>query len=840
MEHKIRISVRNLVEFILRSGDIDNRRGTMADKDAMLLGSKLHRKIQGRMGAAYQAEVFLKGTFYGETEEPAEQSKEVLEQLNEERGETEQGPEHSPGTGTRYSITVEGRADGIIQEDTGVVVDEIKGIFRSLEYMEEPVSVHLAQAKCYAYLYASDHNLNQMTVQMTYCNLETEDIKRFRETYTFGELENWFFDILEEYKKWASWQIRWKQIRQASIRGIEFPFPYREGQKDLAAAVYRTIARQKKLFIQAPTGAGKTISTLFPAVKAVGEGLGNKIFYLTAKTIARTVAEEAFSLLKQQGLQYKTITLTAKEKICRCEEMECNPDACPYAKGHFDRVNDAVFDMITNQERFDREALEAQADKWMVCPFELSLDVSLWVDAVICDYNYVFDPRAHLKRFFAEGVKGDYLFLIDEAHNLVERGREMFSAQLYKEDFLALKRQVNNVSKKMTRALERCNQHLLGLKRECGAKGEEAGVERTYEILENVGMFPVSLMNLCGIMEKFLEDSKNHELNQHILELYFQIRSFLDICDRVDECYVIYTELEGDGRFKLKLYCVDPSVNIQECLDKGNSTVFFSATLLPVDYYKSLLSTSKDDYAVYANSCFDQKKKQILIGKDTSSKYTNRSLQEYQRTASYIKEAVEAKRGNYLVFFSSYKMMEDVARCFEEIKPETVDVLCQTSRMTEARREEFLEAFEAGRENSLVGFCVMGSIFGEGIDLKRDRLIGAIIVGTGLPQVCNEREILKNYYDRKRGDGFRYSYLCPGMNKVLQAAGRVIRTEEDHGVILLLDERFTRYQYRQMFPREWSDYEVCVLDNIEEKLQKFWNRQEESQSLTVQNPNLVV
>lgn len=834
MEHKIRISVRNLVEFILRSGDIDNRRGTMADKDAMQLGSKLHRRIQGRMGAAYQAEVFLKGTFYGQLSEEDEDCTEKKEL--QETMEMENSEEYSD----RYSITVEGRADGIIQEDDGVAVDEIKGVFRKLEYMEEPVPVHLAQAKCYAYLYAAEHNLDQMTVQMTYCNLETEDIKRFRETYDFEELEDWFFLILEEYKKWASWQIRWRQRRQASIRNIQFPFPYREGQKDLAAAVYRTIARKKKLFIQAPTGAGKTISTVFPAVKAVGEGLGDKIFYLTAKTIARTVAEEAFALLKEQGLQYKTITLTAKEKVCRCEEMECNPDACPYAKGHFDRVNDAVFDMITHQERYDRETLEAQADKWMVCPFELALDVSLWADAVICDYNYVFDPRAHLKRFFAEGAKGEYLFLIDEAHNLVERGREMFSAQLYKEDFLALKKQVKDVNKKMTRALERCNQHLLGLKRECGAAQEKSGKEQSYEILENVGMFPVALMNLCGIMEKFLEDSGNHELNQSILELYFQIRSFLDICDRLDECYVVYAEIEPDGRFKLKLFCVDPSVNIQECLNKGNSTVFFSATLLPVDYYKSLLSTVKDDYAVYANSCFDQKKKQVLIGQDTSSRYTNRSLKEYQRTAAYIKTVVNAKKGNYLVFFSSYKMLEEAASCFRQIQPEKVELICQSSRMTETEREAFLEHFSGDREKSLVGFCVMGSIFGEGIDLKGNRLIGAIIVGTGLPQVCIEREILKKYYDEKKGDGFRYAYLCPGMNKVLQAAGRVIRTEEDRGVILLLDERFTGYQYRQMFPREWEDFEVCVLGNMEGKLQNFWNCQEESQSLTVQNPNLVV
>ena len=803
MDQEIRISVRNLVEFILRSGDIDNRRGTMADKDAMQMGSRLHRKLQGRKGASYQAEVFLTGTF-------------------------------SCGA---FSITVEGRADGIIQEDGGVVVDEIKGVFRGLEYVEEPVPVHLAQAKCYAYLYAVKQGLSEIGVQMTYCNLETEELKYFRSSYEVSQLEQWFFQILEEYKKWAAYQTEWRQIRQDSIKKMEFPFPYREGQRELAAAVYRTIARKKKLFIQAPTGTGKTISTVFPAVKAVGEELGEKIFYLTAKTLARTVAEKAFSLLAGQGLRYKVVTITAKEKVCLCEEMECNPDACPYAKGHFDRINDAVYDMLTTHTSFGREEIQAQAKKWMVCPFELTLDVSLWVDAVICDYNYVFDPRAHLKRFFSDGVKGEYLFLIDEAHNLVDRGREMFSAALWKEDFLSVKKAVKSAAGKdhglggkLARGLERCNRQLLELKRECDG----------CQVLESVGTLPVSLTNLCGVMEKFLEESRNREVNDQVLDLYFQVRSFLDICDRLDECYVIYTQLEENGKFMLKLYCVDPSVNIQECLNRGNSTIYFSATLLPVDYYRRLLSTDPEDYAVYAKSCFDQSKKQVWIGTDTSTRYSSRGPAEYRKLAEYIKKAVLGKSGNYLVFFSSYRMLEDVADCFEAIRPEQVRLICQTSGMKEPEREAFLEEFSEGREETLVGFCVMGSIFGEGIDLKRDRLIGVVVVGAGLPQVCNEREILKRYYDGRGMDGFQYAYLCPGMNKVLQAAGRVIRTEEDRGIILLLDQRFTQYQYRRMFPREWADYGLCSVEDIDRKVRSFWENQEDSGSLSVQNGHLVV
>lgn len=434
MEEKIiRISVRNLVEFILREGDIDNRKAGLPDKEAMQLGGRIHRKIQRQMGSDYHAEVPLKITV------PCE----------------------------GFAIQIEGRADGIQKTADGVVVDEIKGVLRELEYIEKPVGVHLAQAKCYGYIYGKQQELDSITVQMTYCQMETEEVKRFQETFSIEELERWFFDIVMQYEKWARFQIEWRQTRDATIKEAEFPYPYREGQRELVTSVYRTILRKKKLFIQAPTGVGKTMTTIFPAVKAVGEGLGDKIFYLTAKTITRTVAEQAFQILKKNGLQYKVATLTAKEKICFCEKAECNPDVCPYAKGHFDRVNDAVYEMITTMEEMSRENIETQAKKHSVCPFEMGLDVSLWVDAIICDYNYVFDPNAHLKRFFSEGKKGEYLFLIDEAHNLVERGREMYSAVLYKEEFLQMKKAVRYESVKLTRQLEGCNQMLLEMKREC-------------------------------------------------------------------------------------------------------------------------------------------------------------------------------------------------------------------------------------------------------------------------------------------------------------------------------------------------------------------------------------
>lgn len=778
----LRISVRNLVEFILREGSIDNRISGSMEREAMLLGGRMHRKIQRKMGPEYHAEISLK------TRIPCD----------------------------GYTLQIEGRADGIIireaENEPDVTVDEIKGIFRDLEHLESPVNVHLAQAKCYAYIYAEQNRLSQISVQMTYCHLDTEAIRRFLYHYTVEELRTWFDELVAGYRKWAEFQIQWKRERDESIGRVDFPFPYRKGQYELAASVYRTILRKKKLFIQAPTGVGKTMSVIFPAVKAVKEGLGDKIFYLTAKTITRTVAEQAFRTLKEKGLKFKLITLTAKEKICFCEETECNPDSCPYADGHFDRVNDAVFDMITGQEEISREALERQARKYRVCPFELSLDVSVWADAVICDYNYVFDPNAHLKRFFSEGENSGSLFLIDEAHNLVERGREMYSAVLYKEDFLDVKRSVKTKDARLARRLDETNRLFLELKREC----------ETYRVLESVSHLALKLMNLLTEMERFLDEYREEECREIIRNLYFQVRDFLNIHDILDENYVIYSELEDSGRFKVKLFCVNPAANLQSYLEQGNSTVFFSATLLPIRYYKSLLSTEKDDYAVYAESPFPEENRLLLIGGDVSTRYSRRGRVMYRRIAEYISAVERSRRGNYIAFFPSYRFMEDVYEEFKDLVSDCETVI-QTQFMDEKEREDFLGRFETSdSENSLIGFCVMGGIFSEGIDLSADRLIGAVVVGTGLPQVCNEREIVKKYFDSRGMKGFDYAYLYPGMNKVLQSAGRVIRTEEDRGIILLLDDRFCQNQYRELFPREWKNVRLCRMNEIEETAKEFW------------------
>ena len=781
-KERIKISVRNLVEFILRSGNLDNRRTSAADREAMQKGSRIHRKLQKQMKASYKAEVPLK--------------------WEEEYSD--------------FIIEIEGRADGIIDDEEACVIDEIKGVYRDLYFLEEPVPVHKAQAMCYAYFYASQKKISKIEVQMTYCHLETEEIKRFREEFSFSYLKKWFEDLLSEYYKWANFQYQRRIERRSSMEGLEFPYPYRKGQKELVSGVYHTMRTEKQLFIQAPTGIGKTMAAIFPAVRAVGEGHGDKIFYLTAKTITRTVAEEAFSILKEKGLSYKTISITAKEKLCLCEETDCNPEKCPYAEGHFDRINAAVFEILNEKDTYLREDLLEQAEKHRVCPYEMCLDISSWVDAVICDYNYVFDPNVYLRRFFGDGVKGDYLFLIDEAHNLVERGRKMYSAVLCKEDFLETAKIVKEHSAKLYKILKKCNRLMLEYKRECDE----------CTVMENIAGLSLQLMNLLGEMENFLEKEHEEKVQKAVLEFSFSVRHFLNMYDIADENYVIYSHYDDEQRFLITLYCVNPKRNLQECLNKGRGAVFFSGTFLPLPYYRSLFSERRDDYAICASSPFLRENLKLLVACDVSSKYTRRGVSEYEKMAEYIYELAAGKQGNYMVFFPSYRMLEDIYEIFRNKTEERqfeVSCILQSSNMTEQEREEFLEAFQENSAKTLIGFCVMGGIFSEGIDLTGERLIGAAIVGTGLPQVGCEREILKNYYDEKAQNGFAYAYRYPGMNKVLQAAGRVIRTKEDRGVVLLLDERFLQREYLELFPQEWQSYERCTVGNAGQKIRAFWD-----------------
>lgn len=775
---KVKVSVRNLVEFIERGGDIDTRIAASSDKEAMLAGGRAHRKLQKAMKDSYKAEVSL-------------------------ADEVEYDD---------LSIVVEGRADGIIEQDPPVI-DEIKGIYRNPDSLLEPVPVHLSQAKCYAAILAKRDGLSAVDVRMTYVNLINEDIRYFNFHYTAEELFIWYERLLREYYKWAKDFSDRTRARDMSISHLEFPFVYRTGQRELVASVWHTIKEKQNLFIEAPTGVGKTMSVIFPAVRSMGEGRGDRIFYLTSKTVTGTVALDAFRILMEKGLHFKLSILTAKEKICPLSEPSCNPDDCPYAKGHFDRINDAVFELLHKTDVFDRGAILEEAQERKVCPFELSLDTALWTDAVICDYNYAFDPNARLRRFFGDNVRGDSILLVDEAHNLVERGRSMYSASLSKEHVLAAKKDLKGIHPPLVKLLEKLNRRLLLLKHSC---------EHTT-VMDTAGDLILPLMQITEKMDDFFRNSPDPVLRKKLQDFYFEIRQFINTFDYVDDNYVTYSELTEEGEFLVHLFCVNPAANLSLITERVRATIFFSATLLPIAYYRQMLSGKEDDPAIYAESPFSQDQRVLLVARDVSTRYSSRGPSLYRKIARAIHDTAAAEKGNYLAFFPSYKMMNDVFDIYRnEFDEPGINWVVQTPSMREEDREMFLENFYEDPRQTLIGFSVMGGIFAEGIDLTGTRLIGAVVVGTGLPQIGHEKEILRNYYDSRGFDGFAYAYRIPGMNKVLQAAGRVIRTTSDHGVIVLLDDRFLTNEYRLLFPREWKNCRIIRADDVKEVLSQFW------------------
>lgn len=828
IRYGIKVSVRSLVEFVLRSGDIDDRFGGPS-VSAMQEGSRMHRLIQGKQGGEYRAEVPLRYDYVTE----------------------------------KYVLRIEGRADGIISDNFGddsdpnsrqlsinalfsdgkaVTIDEIKCVRKRLSKIRKADPVHLAQAKVYAYIYLVQNDLNFIRVRMTYCNPEKEDVKFFFEEYTDKEIKRWFDELIDSYRKFTDLQIEHYEKRQASIEGLEFPFEYRGSQEELTENVAQTIREKKKLFMEAPTGVGKTITTLYPSVKSMGERLTEKVFYFTAKTITRTVADNAVDQMRNAGLVAKSVVLTAKEKICLTAKKECNPLDCPFAKGHYDRINEAVYDTVRSADRFDRDSIQAAARKHNVCPFELSLDLTWFADVIICDYNYLFDPHAYLRRFFADGSGSDFVFLVDEAHNLLDRGRDMYSAELTIAQFGKLKYRLDEYlsgrgatevavfrrgrkkrEAELTEFIEKISRALDNCIKTMAAMAEQT---EKFRLLENVNTLAGQVEGLNSAIGHYFSDEDNPPMRKDILELYFETCHFMLIYEKLDKNYRMYAEVKEDYSFMVKLLCVDPSENLGECMARGRASVLFSATFLPLQYYKKLLGGADDDYEIYAGSPFDPNRLGIFIARDVTSLYTRRTDDMYRMIADRIADVINTKKGNYMVFFPSYSFMEKVSVFFEErhYNRRNLKLMKQDPRMNEDRREEFLEAFrDEDERKSVIGFCVLGGIFSEGIDLQGEALIGSVIIGTGLPQLGVEKEIIREFFEE---NGFDYAYRFPGMNKVLQAAGRVIRTETDTGVVVLLDERYVDNSYKKLFPREWTRYAVVSGESLPRAISEFWYSQE--------------
>lgn len=775
------ISVRSLVEFVMQSGDLTT--GGFQRRDRAQLGTQGHKRVQKSRPDGYETEVEVAYLIEG--------SVPLLE--------------------------VRGRIDGLYSNKEPVIIEEIKTTTLSLDLIHEDHNpLHWGQAQCYAFMYARQHQLGETNIHLTYYHLDSHEEKTFERHFKLADLENFFSNLVTAYLSWFQKVQAWQARRDSSIEQLSFPYSeYRPGQRDMAVAVYKAIRTKDRAYIQSPTGVGKTIATLFPSVKALGQGLATKIFFLTAKTSGRLVAEKALEDMRRSDLYIRSVTLTAKEKICFCLPVNCDPDVCIFARGYFDKVKFALEELDQHQT-FTRPVIEELARKYEICPFEFSLDLALWVDCIICDYNYVFDPRVYLHRFF-DLTTDPYIFLVDEAHNLPERARAMYSAELEKETVLQLIRTLKPHVPGLAKKLDVVNKLLLEKRKTCQSKGIDSLVDHELpeELLKAIREFSHEA-------EDWLVQNQAAEFRQELLEFYFLCSNYLRTAEYFDTFYVSYFERVGQSNLKSKLFCLDPAPLLMTPLERSRSTVFFSATLLPMDYFMKLLTGAAEHPKYIFQSPFPQENVPLLIHNKISTKYDQRA-DSYDAVADVIVSVLDTRTGNYLVFFPSYVYLNEVVDRLKARLPER-QLLIQERGMTEDARDAFLSQFSSSNEETLVGFAVMGGVFGEGIDLVGERLIGIVVVGVGLPQLGLERDLVKEYFDALTGNGFAYAYQYPGFNRVLQATGRVIRTDTDQGIIVLIDERFINARYRHLFPSHWQGYKVVTsIDEIETELRNFWS-----------------
>lgn len=684
------------------------------------------------------------------------------------------------------------------------------------EISDEMLRVPLAELKLYAHLYMNLKKIETIDLLIVFQHIDYIDTIEKKFTFELKEINEFFYESVEKYLKWNELTSKWTKERNNSIKPLKFPFKqYRDGQEKLARSTYITIAQEKKMFAQAPTGVGKTISTIFPAIKAVGENKIDKIFYLTAKTIGAKVAEESFEKMRTQGMKFRNITLTAKDKVCFKPNAKCNPVSCEYAKNYYGKVNDVIFEMLENENTFTRQMIEEYARKYKVCPFELSLDLSLYSDAIICDYNYVFDPNVYLKRYFEDGMKCNCAFLIDEAHNLVDRARNMYSAEFSKKTlitalevcqakFPAIEKLILNVLAEVTTYEDRC------------MNGEFSSKKMPHKLANSISSLSDSLTALFHKSK-----NKNVEDFDKLGELNTACNQFVNIAEMYDEYYMFYLENKEDTVFKL--FCIDPSNNLKKAYKRGKSAIIFSATLSPLTYFRDILGGDKESYGMVLDSPFDVKNREILVVDNISTRYKDRE-KSYDQIVEQIHSVVEGKMGNYMVFLPSFDYMNKLKERFNIKYPEIKTIKQETS-MTELEREVYLSNFETKPKKTLVSFNVISGIFSEGIDFKGDMLVGAIIVGVGLPMICLERNVIKDHFQAKNGYGFDFSYTFPGLNRVVQAAGRVIRTDNDRGIIMLIDDRFGTHKYKSLFPKEWSNhYSVKNAETTKNIVDRFWKQ----------------
>ncbi len=826
----VELSVRELCALAYKGGSLDTRLPSKSWILRAAEGRDVHRQLQASRGPDYHAEVMLRNRC--------------------RCGDLE--------------FSVSGRADGVYCEPDGTcVVEEIKSVSGpafglAALYAKAPRARDLAQLSCYGYFLCVARGLPSVTLRLTYAEAgEEQEVAHTDAIMSADHLRELYVAMLAVILPQAQdLVVRETQVREACRRAL-FPYPeMRASQQDMIRECWRDMRRGQTLFAQAPTGIGKTISTLYPAVRCLGEKICDKIFYLTAKGSTRREAFAAAGRMAEAGTPVRACVITARESACVCQAAResgdrltnfCNPDCCPYAKGYYDRVEGVITTLLDSGTLFSGLTIREAALAGRVCPYELALDLSERCEIVICDYNYVFSPQVYLRRYLADGIPNTdghrYIFLVDEAHNLADRARDMYSGMLCLSDVTAAQGAMNIWEKQSEQMLfpdEDCAQHgrvtmtasllddLAGTLSRMA--GRCAGTESTGSdgIRRGVSLEREAPALLCETVEAlsrqcdiWLRHNPMHPLYRMVDTLAASLRVFRVATAYYDSHFVTFTETEGE-EVRVRLVCLDPSGILEPILAKAQSRVLFSATLTPTDYFADILGGGKAGVTARFDSPFPPDHLCVAVADKISTRYEDRDA-SLRRVVSYIVATVSARPGNYMVCFPSYAYLEKAHALFTKKYPR-VRTVVQTPGMTHTQREDFINAFHPDSHRLLIGFCVLGGSFSEGVDLPGSCLIGALIVGVGIPGLSNERNIMKEYYDETReGEGYAYAYTYPGMNHVLQAAGRVIRRPEDRGVVVLLDDRYLGEPYLHLYPPHWQNMNaVGDPASLAELLGRFW------------------
>ncbi len=796
------MSCRELAELACRRGDIDSRRGA-ANVKRMLEGAEIHRR--------YQAEM-------------CEKFEEFASEVRCENVTAFGG----------VSFSVSGNADCFFRDKNGYTVEEIKTFASGLP--RDPMPEHIVQLYSYAYFLCVARGLDSINAKLTYICAANDKREFFEYNLTSEELLKYYEARLASVLPRANMLVYRAEVLLPSVKTDSlFPFEeLRPGQSELVTECFRTIKAKKRLFAQAPTGTGKTLSTLYPAVRALGAGHCDRIFYLTAKASTGHEAYSAAKKLFESGAKLKTAVISAREKCCLCETAKasgrissyCNPIDCPYARGYYDRADGAIFSLLSGGNGYSRIAIEKAAKQFSVCPYELSLDLSEFCDIIICDYNYAFDPAVYLRRYFgAEAERADNVFLIDEAHNLPDRVRSMYSCRIGRREFETLYAATGETEPELDAALESVIRYLRGIRRLCKDNLIKTpdGERGFYMSREKIPGLYEALDTFAHEADAWKKNKREHRLYPAVTELASKAKKYMLISDYYDEKFLSYVELMG-GDTAVQVYCLDPSGVLGERLSRASASVLFSATLTPLEYFTELCG-AKGSFTLDLPSPFPEENLCVAAVDTISTKSDDRDDRTCRKIATYIAATVSAKAGNYICYFPSYSFMEKVLGFFTRKYPD-VETVVQTRGMSFRDRENFLSAFKNDSGVLRIGFCVLGGSFSEGVDLPGKRLIGSIVIGAGIPGISNERNILKDYYDLKTdGMGYDYAYTFPGMNAVLQAAGRVIRKDDDKGIVVLIDDRYGTPRYASLFPEQWSGLQFAGNpSSLAEIARRFWKK----------------